>query len=263
MRALRRAYLGLVLFFLYAPILMLVAFSFSSGQSRANWGHITAEWYVKLFQDAAIMEALRTTVVIAVLATVISTAVGTLASIGIFGFKRGVRGLILNITYLPIVNPDIVTGVSLMILFVFLKMRLGFVTMLLAHVVFCIPYVIFSVLPKLMQMDQSLYEAALDLGATPGHALRRVILPQIMPGVVTGAILAFTLSIDDFVISFFTTGSVQNLSILIFSSARRGIDPTLYALMSLMFAVILSLMLIVNWRSLRSESSRNRKEQAR
>jgi spermidine/putrescine transport system permease protein len=263
MRTLRRAYLGLILFFLYAPILMLVAFSFSSGQSRANWGHFTTDWYVKLFGDAAIMEALNTTVLIAVLATVISTVVGTLASIGLFGFNRGLRGLILNITYLPIINPDIVTGVSLMILFVFLRMRLGFLTMLLAHVVFCVPYVIFSVLPKLMQMDQNVYEAALDLGATPSYALRRVILPQIMPGVVTGAILAFTLSIDDFVISFFTTGSVQNLSILIYSSARKGIDPSLYALMSLMFVVILSLMLIVNGRSQRSQTSRNRKEQTR
>lgn len=263
MRTLRRAYLSLILFFLYAPILMLVAFSFNSGKSRANWEHFTVGWYVKLFEDAAIMEALRTTVLIAVLATVLSTVVGTLASIGIFGFKRGLRGLILNVTYLPIVNPDIVTGVSLMILFVFFRMRLGFVTMLLAHVVFCIPYVIFSVLPKLMQMDQSQYEAALDLGATPGYALRKVILPQIMPGVVTGAILAFTLSIDDFVISFFTTGSVQNLSILIFSSARKGIDPTLYALMSLMFTVILTLMLIVNWRSEKLKSALKRKESAR
>ena len=150
-----------------------------------------------------------------------------------------------------------------MILFVFMKMRLGFVTMLLAHVVFCVPYVIFSVLPKLMRMDQSLYEAALDLGATPSHALRRVILPQIMPGVITGGILAFTLSIDDFVISFFTTGSVQNLSILIFSSARMGIDPTLYALMSIMFLAVLSLMLIVNHRSIKMNQSLKRKEISR
>lgn len=256
-------YLGLILLFLYAPILILVALSFSSGESRANWGHFTLDWYRRLFYSAEIMQALRTTVFVAVLATIISTVVGTLAAIGIFGYKRSVRGLILNITYLPILNPDIVTGVSLMILFVFMKMQLGFVTMLLAHVVFCVPYVIFSVLPKLMQMDQSLYEAALDLGATPSYALRRVILPHIMPGVITGGILAFTLSIDDFVISFFTTGSVQNLSILIFSSARMGIDPTLYALMSIMFLTVLSLMLIANHRIIKMNNSMKRKEISR
>lgn len=245
---LRRGYLALILLFLYAPILMLVVFSFNSGESRANWGHFTLHWYTELFRNAQIMEALRTTVLIAVLATIISTVAGTIAAIGVFALKGTMRNLTVNVSYLPIINPDIVTGVSLMILFVFMRLQLGFLTMLTAHVVFCIPYVVFSVLPKLHQMDIHLYEAALDLGATPARALQRVVLPQIMPGVITGAIMAFTLSIDDFVISFFTTRGVQNLSILIYSSARRGIDPTLYALMALMLVVVLGLMLLVNIR---------------
>lgn len=245
-------YLALMLAFLYAPILLLVVFSFNSSKSRAVWGGFTFKWYVNLFDDPAIMSALTTTLLVAVLASVIATIIGTLAAIGLYGMRKGVRTLVLNISYLPVINPDIVTGISLMILFIAMRMELGLVTMLMAHVVFNIPYVIFSVMPKLTQMDRNVYEAALDLGATPGQALRRVILPQIMPGVITGLILAFTLSIDDFVISFFTSSTVQNLSIYIYSAARRGINPSMYALMTLMFVTVLLLLLLVNRRTERA-----------
>jgi spermidine/putrescine transport system permease protein len=163
----------------------------------------------------------------------------------------------MNLTYIPVVNPDIVTGISLMLLFVFTRMQLGFFTMLLAHITFNIPYVILSVMPKLKQLDSNLYEAALDLGATPWYAFRQVILPEIMPGVVTGLLLAFTLSIDDFVISFFTTGSgVANLSITVYSMARLGINPTINAVSTLMFLSVLILLIIVNLRSNKEDAKR-------
>ena len=159
------------------------------------------------------------------------------------------KKIVMNLTYLPILNPDIVTGISLMLLFIFVKMNLGLGSLLLAHTIFNVPYVILTVLPKLKQFDQSLYEAALDLGASPSYAFRKIVLPEILPGIVTGALFAFTLSIDDFVISFFTTGSgVNNLSILIYSMARRGIHPTINALSTLLFLVVLVLLLAVNRR---------------
>ncbi|MDD3243045.1 MAG: ABC transporter permease [Eubacteriales bacterium] len=244
-----------MLVFFYAPIVMLMAFSFSSEKSRATWGHFTFKWYAELFQNPEILSALRTTVLVALISAVLATIIGTIAAIGIYGYKNSVRTVLMNLTYLPILNPDIVTGISLMILFVFMKLNLGFFTMLLSHMVFNIPYVIYSVWPKLNQMDKSVYEAAMDLGARPAYAMRKVILPQIAPGVVTGFILAITLSIDDFVISFFTSSGVQNLSIYIYSAARRGIDPTLYALMTLMFVVVLTLLSIVNLRSNKQQTT--------
>jgi spermidine/putrescine transport system permease protein len=246
------SYLGLILVFLYAPIFVLAVFSFSNSKSRATWGGFTFKWYEHLFRDPVILDALRTTLLIAVMASVIATLVGTLAAIGLYGMKHGMRSLVLNITYLPVINPDIVTGVSLMILFTFMQMKLTFWTMLMAHLVFDIPYVILAVMPRLTQLDRNVYEAALDLGAMPGYALRKVIIPEIMPGVITGLILAFTLSIDDFVISFFTSADVQNLSMYIFSAARRGINPSMYALMTLMFITVLTLLIIVNVRSERA-----------
>jgi spermidine/putrescine transport system permease protein len=245
---LQNGYLALILAFLYAPILVLIVFSFNDSKLLI-WKGFTFSWYGHLFNNPEILSALYVTVTIAVLASVIATIVGTLAAIGLFGMKKGIRTLVINITYLPVVNPDIVTGISLMIIFIFMRLQLGYVTMLMAHIVFDIPYVIFAVMPKLNQMDRSVYEAALDLGATPGYALRKVILPFIMPGVITGLILAFTLSIDDFVISFFASSNVQNLSIYIYNAAHRGINPAIYALSTLMFVTVLALLIIVNRRS--------------
>lgn len=245
----RGTYLGLLLTFLYAPIVVMIALSFNASKSRAKWGGFTFDWYVKLFQKADIMQALYVTVAIAVIATLVATVLGTLAAIGIHAMKSRPAAAIMSISYLPMSTPDIVTGVSLMLMFVFINVPLGFWTMLLAHIAFDTPYVLYSVMPKLKQMNVNTYEAALDLGCPPLKAVRKVILPEIMPGVVTGALLSFTMSLDDFVISYFTTFTDKNLSMIVYASARRGIEPTIYALSTLMFVVVLVLLLIINKRS--------------
>jgi spermidine/putrescine transport system permease protein len=248
-RFLKKSYAALIYLFLYAPILILLVFSFNASKSRGIWAGFTLKWYLELFQDRQIMKALYNTVIIAVLSSAIATVIGTAAAIGIHNMKKLKRKIVMNLTYIPVVNPDIVTGLSLMLLFIFTNFRLGFISLLLAHITFNIPYVILSVLPKLKQLDKNLYEAALDLGATPLYAYRKVILPEIMPGVITGLLLAFTLSIDDFVISFFTTGSgVSTLSIIVYSMARRGINPKINALSTLLFITVLLLLVIVNIR---------------
>lgn len=248
-KALKGAYLGLVLAFLYVPIAVLILFSFNASKSRAQWDGFTLAWYMELLRDGEILGALQVTVMIAVMAAAAATLLGTLGAIGIHSMKSGWRvGALLNMAYLPMTSPDIVTGVSLMLMFVFLRIPLGFWTMLMAHIAFDTPYVLLSVLPKLKQMDNNLYEAALDLGCPPMLAIPKVILPEIMPGVFTGALLAFTMSLDDFVISFFTTSTVSNLSIKIYSMARRGISPKINALSTLMFTVVLVLLLIINRR---------------
>lgn len=193
------------------------------------------------------MSALYYTLIVAILSSVIATVVGTISAIGIHKMKSKSRKLVLNINYLPVLNPDIVTAVALMSLFAFINVEFGFTTMLLAHIMFNIPYVILSVLPKIKQMPQNIEEAAMDLGATPIYALRKVILPQIKPGIVSGFLIAFTMSIDDFIISFFNTGNgVSNLSIEIYGMARRGIKPEINALSTIMFAVVLGLLLLSN-----------------
>ncbi len=259
-RFLKKFYVSLIFAFLYVPILVLILFSFNASKSRAHWGGFTLKWYVELFQDQQILSALKYTILIAVLSSAIATLIGLAASIGIFSMRKAPQEILLNLNYLPVLNPDIVTGISLMALYIFTRMPLGFVTMLLSHITFNIPYVILSILPKLKQMNRHLYEAAQDLGATPVVALRKVILPAIMPGVVAGFLLAFTLSLDDFVISFFTTGSgVSNLSILIYSMARRGISPKINALSTLMFSSVLLLLLLVNWLTSRENPERRNK----
>ena len=250
MKLLKRCYLGIVLVFLYVPILVLIVQSFNAGKSRAKWEGFSFRWYVELFQDERILNALYVTISIALLAMIVSTILGTLAAIGIHAMKKRPQALMMTLTNLPNTMPDIVTGISLMLLFLFTKVERGYVTMLLAHITFDTPYVILSVLPKLKQMNRHTYEAALDLGATPMYALFHVIIPQCKQGIITGAMLAFTLSLDDFTISYFTTSPlVQNLSTLIYSSARKGIDPSLNALSALMFVALLVLLLIVNRRT--------------
>lgn len=251
----QKLYLGIVLFFFYAPIVILIIYSFNESKVMGNWTGFTLEWYKRLFADSNVMSALYTTLACAILASLAATVLGTAAAIGMHNMRPRPRSILTNITYLPLVNPDIVTGVSLMLLFIFLQMRLDFFTMLLAHITFNVPYVIFSVMPRLQQMNPNLYEAALDLGATPAQALRRVVIPEIMPGVVTGLILSFTLSLDDFVISRFTSVEAQNLSMLIYSRTRTGVDPTINALSAIMFLFVITLLLIANRRSLR-ESKR-------
>jgi len=260
MRFFKKFYTFIIFFFLYAPIIVLMIFSFNASKSRAKWDGFTLKWYAELFKDNEILSSLYYTIIVAVVSSLVATVIGTIAAIGIHNMNKIKKAVVMNLTYLPVVNPDIVTGISLMILFIFVKLNLGFITLLFAHITFNIPYVILSVMPKLKQLNKHVYEAALDLGATPLLAFWKVILPEIMPGVVTGALLAFTLSLDDFVISFFTTGSgVSNLSITIYSMARRGINPKINALSTLMFVTVLLLLVIINKRLSRKENT-TRKE---
>ncbi|MBZ2175315.1 ABC transporter permease [Schnuerera sp. xch1] len=249
-KILKRLYIILMFLFLYAPIIVLIIFSFNESKSRGTWSGFTLKWYIELFRDAEVLKALYYTVIIALSASIISTIIGTFAAIGIYDMCGINKKIVLNLNYLPVINPDIVTAVSLMTLFRFLRLEFGFVTMLLSHITFCIPYVILSVLPKLQQMNKHLAEAAMDLGATPMYAMKKVVIPEIIPGIITGALMAFTLSIDDFVISFFNKGAgITNLSITIFSMARRGINPVINALSTLMFTGLLILLLVINKRS--------------
>ena len=225
----------------------LAVFSFNDSKSMAHWGGFTFKWYKQLIHNQSIMSALYYTLVVAIISSVVATIVGTISAIGIHKMSGRNRKLILNINYLPVLNPDIVTAVALMSLFAFVKLEFGFLTMLLSHIMFSIPYVILSVLPKIKQLPSNIEEAALDLGATPIYALRKVILPQIKPGIISGFLMAFTMSIDDFIISFFNTGNgVSNLSIEIYGMARRGIKPEINALSTIMFAVVLGLLLLSN-----------------
>lgn len=250
-----KIYIGLVFLFLYAPIIVLIVFSFNDTAtgSRSVWGGVTLKWYQKLFEDKMILEALRNTLVIALITAVGSTVLGTVAAIGINSMKRRPKRVMMNITNFPMINPEIVTGVSMMLLFVFAVnlfggRSLGMVTLIMAHITFCLPYVILSVLPKLRQLDPNMYEAAQDLGCPPVKAFFKVVMPQIMSGIVTGAIMAFTLSIDDFVISYFTSGTTQTLPIYIYSMTRKRISPEINALSTVLFAVIIVLLIIVNVR---------------
>ncbi len=245
--------------FLYAPIISLAVFSFNDAKSMAKWSGFSLRWYQELFQNERILDALYYTILIALLAAAISTIVGTITAIGIHKMRQGkVRGLLLNINYLPVLNPDIVTGVALMSLYVFIKLEFGFTTMLLSHIVFDIPYVILSVLPKLKQLPANIEDAAMDLGATPWYALRKVVLPQIKPGIISGMLIAFTMSIDDFVISFFTTGNgVTNLAIEVYSMTRRGLTPEINALSTLMFVAVLILLLLSNLAANKKEAQRS------
>ena len=254
---LSKIYMGLIYIFLYAPIIVLVVFSFNESKSRANWTGFSLKWYVELFKDTDIRSAFYYTITIALIAAVVSTVLGTVAAIGINSLNGKIKSLLLNINYLPVVNPDIVTGISLMILFISFNVTFGFKTMLISHIVFNTPYVILSVMPKLKQLDVNMTEAAMDLGATPMYALRKVIIPEIKPGIINGFLMAFTMSIDDFIISYFTKGEgVTNLSIVIYSMARRGVRPTINALSTIMLTAVLLLMILINKRSNDSEKSK-------
>lgn len=260
-RFLKKTYFYLVLLFLYAPILTLIVFSFNSSKSRGAWSGFSLRWYRSLFQNEQILSALGTTLLVAILASLVATVLGTVAAIALHGSRPWVKTTLISATYLPMVNSDIVTGVSLMLLFSFLGMTLGFTTLTLSHITFCVPYVILSVLPKLYQFNKHSLEAALDLGASYGYAYRKIVLPEIMPGVLTGFLISLTLSIDDFMISFFNTGQgVQNLSILIYTMTKRGIKPEINALSAILFSVVLVLLFITNLRQLKTKKQPEHKE---
>jgi len=248
-KAAKSLYLILVLAFLYLPILVMFGLSFNASVSRAEWAGFTLDWYVKLFQNESIINALKVTLSVAVIATIVSVIIGTLGAIGMYSMSKGWFKLLSALSNIPMTMPDVVTGVSLMLMFIFVKVPLGKGTMILAHIAFDIPYVLLSVLPRLQMMNPNIYEAALDLGCRPALALPKVIIPEIAPGIITGALMAFTMSLDDFVISYFTSNTDQNLAMVVYSAARRGVEPTMYALSALMFLCILVLLLIVNRRS--------------
>ena len=251
MKKLSKIYLGLVFLFLYAPIFVLIVFSFNTTKSKTVFEGFTLDWYVKLFNNELILSSLRNTIIIAVTASVISTILGTAASIGFSKMKKAPRSVAMNVNNIPIINPEIVTGVSLMLLFVFFSARMhfefGFLTLILAHISFDVPYVVLNVMPKLRQLDPHLYEAALDLGCSPVKAFFKVVMPEILPGVMSGFLMSFAFSLDDFVISYFTSGSTsQTLPITIYSMTRRKVSPEINALSTIIFIVVVTILVVKN-----------------
>jgi spermidine/putrescine transport system permease protein len=251
---LSKLYIALVFIFLYAPMAVTMVFSFNGSDSTYILSGFSTQWYEKLFHDTVTINALENTVVLAVVSAIISTVMGTMAAVGIDSLqKKRVRSAVMAVTNIPMMNPEIVTGISMMLLFVFAGRllgksdTLGFGTILIAHISFQLPYVILSVLPKLRQTDPRIYEAAQDLGCHPVKAFFKVVFPQILPGIVSGAIMAFTLSLDDFIISYFTNGpAFQTLPIHIFSMTKKRVKPDMYALSTLMFAAIFILLILMN-----------------
>ncbi len=257
-----KIYFGVIMAFLYLPIVYLIAYSFNNGKTSV-WKGFTFKWYEALFSDAQIMSSLYNTLLIAILASVISTILGTAAAIGIYNFKGGFKSAIQNVSNIPIINPEIVTGVSLMLLFTFagvmMGFEMGFVTVLLAHIGFCTPYVILNVTPRIRQMDASIYEAALDLGCSPVQAFFKVVIHELMPGILSGFLISFTYSLDDFVITYFTRGSkFQTLPIQIYTMTHQRINPKANALSALMFVVILAILIVSNVVSARKERQAQR-----
>ncbi len=254
MKTASRVYTALIFIFLFAPIAILLLFSFNEAKSLSVFSGFSLKWYRELLNDEATLQSVRNTLLLAVCAMLISTVMGTAASVGIDRLRRRwLRAALNTVTDIPMTNPDIITGISLMLMFVFagrlmgLSQSLSFWTMLIAHVTFCLPYVILQVLPKLRQMDPALPEAAQDLGCTPLRAFFKVTIPEILPGILTGAIMAFTMSLDDFVISYFTSGAgFQTLPIRIYNMTKKTVTPKMYALATIIFFVILALLLISN-----------------
>lgn len=248
-------YIFLVMLFLYLPIIILVVFSFNQSKYGGTWTGFTLKWYHELFRDKDIVKSLYSTLTVAGINCVVSTVIGTLAAIGIDAMGERGKKFTLNMSSIPMVNPDIVIGVSLISLYSILKFqKLGYTTLILAHITFCVPYVVFAVLPKLKQLDPNLEEAARDLGATPWQTFFKVILPEIKPGIVSGALMSITLSLDDFIVSFFTTGSgVSTLSIKVYSMTKRGLSPKINALTTLMLLVLVTLMVIIQIRNSREK----------
>ncbi len=241
-----KIYLGIILAFFYLPIIYVVFFSFNRSKSLTKFTGFSTRWYESMFHNRSIMEAIWYTVIIAVLATVISTFIGTITAIGLSKSKKVVKELVTQVNNLPMLNPEIVTAIGFMLLFSSLRIQTGFTTMLLAHIAFCIPYVILSVMPRLRRLDPNIAEAAMDLGCTPLQAMFKVIIPQIKGGIVAGALVAFSMSFDDFVISLFTTGpGVSNISIYVYSNVKR-VNPTINALSAIIVYVITAVLIIVN-----------------
>lgn len=256
-KSLSRIYLAIIFLFLYLPIGVLIVLSFNNSLSRVKWGGFTTEWYRNLVSDPTIMNAFYTTILITVASSVIATIIGTMAAIGISAMRKRNRQIMLGATNIPLLNADIVTGISLMLLFVRFT-ALGTSTVLIAHITFDIPYVILNVLPKLSNTSSHTYEAARDLGATPLYAFFKIIWPDIKPGVFSGFLMAVTMSLDDFSITYFTKGAgVNTLSTMIYTQLRKGIIPEMYALSTILFFLALVLLLIMNYRSVKDAKGRS------
>lgn len=253
-----KIYLGLIFLFLYAPIFVLIVYSFNKSKIFGVWTGFSLDWYGALFRDRFVMSAVQTTLIVAIIATVISTILGTLAAVGIQEFGKNKRRILLGMNDIPVLNPDIVIAISLMVLFGMFKIPKGHLTLILSHIAFTTPYVVLSVLPKVRMMDKNLVDAALDLGATPLQAFTKVVIPEIMPGILAGAMMAFTLSLDDFVISFFNIAPGQNtISTMVFSMTKKGIEPTINALSAIMFVVVLVLLIAANISQIRQFNKKN------
>lgn len=260
-RAYEKIWLVLIMAFFYLPIIYVVFFSFNSSKSLSTFTGFSLQWYEKMFANRTIMESIWYTVSCAVIATVVSTIVGTITAIGLSKSRKTLREAVNQINNLPMLNPDIVTAIGFMLLFTSLRIKTGFTTMVLAHIAFCIPYVILSIMPKLRTLDPNLAEAALDLGCTPFQALWKVIIPQIMPGIVSGALIAFSMSFDDFVISLFTTGpGINNISIYVYANVKR-VNPTINALSAIIVYVITIVLIIVNVVPMIRERRKKKDEQ--
>ena len=260
-KILPRIYIGLMLLFFYLPIIYVVIFSFNESKSLTNFTGFSMKWYDQMFNNRIMMESIYYTVLIAILATIVSTIIGTIAAIGLSKSKKIVREVVIQINNLPMLNPEIVTAIGLMLLFVSFNIERGFTTLLLAHIAFCTPYVILSIMPKLRRLDPNIAEAALDLGATPTQALYKVIIPQIIPGIMSGAIIAFTMSFDDFIISYFTTGpGINTIATYVYTAIKR-INPSVNALSSIIVLVITIVLLIVNITPILAERRRKKKNE--
>jgi len=238
--------MGFLVAFFYAPILYMIIYSFNDSRSLTKFSGFSLQWYEKMFNDSTMMESLFYTIVIAVLATVISTFVGTITAIGLSKSKRILKNIVEQVNQIPIMNPEIVTAIGLLMFFSAIHVRKGFMTLLLAHIMFCIPYVILSIMPKLRSLNPNLMEAAMDLGATPWQALTKVVVPQIMPGIISGALIAFTMSFDDFIISYFVTGNgVSNISITVYTMSKR-VNPSINALSTLIIVILTVVLVLMN-----------------
>lgn len=250
----KKIYVSLIFLFLYAPIFTLIVLSFNASKTRAKWGGFTFKWYVSLFENEAILQALWNTLLLAALSAMIATVIGLIACIAIQGMKKRTRAIVLGIANIPMLNAEIVTGISLMLLFISLGVTFGFGTILLAHITFNIPYVILSIMPRMKQLNNSTYEAALDLGASNLQAFFQIVFPDILPGILSGFLMAFTMSLDDFIITHFTKGpGVDTLSTKIYTEVRKGIKPEMYSLSTLIFVAVFVLMLLVNYTPKKKE----------
>lgn len=264
MRWYSKTYIGVFLAFLYLPIMILIIFSFNDSKGRTFTG-FTTKWYIQLFNDAAVLDALWTTLVVALVSAILATIMGTAAAIGLEKMDGKLKTLVMNLTYIPIVNPEIIVGVSFMLLFVTARkwfatvgidFEFGWATLIIAHITFNVPYVILNVLPKLRQLDNSLVEAAMDLGCNPLQAFFKVAIHEIKPGIIAGFLMSLTFSMDDFVVSYFTTGARhQTLSVLIYAMTKKRISPEINALSTVIFIAVLAILVIINLLERRNEKN--------